>query len=79
VLIVYISIHIWIARNNRSFTFPKINEEDVYFYNEKLPNFGIAFEKLSISSEFGSVEACAKKKNKKEDKRKRKTKPHKLK
>jgi len=59
VLIVYISIHIWIARNNRSFTFPKINEEDVYFYNEKLPNFGIAFEKLSISSEFGSVEACA--------------------
>jgi hypothetical protein len=58
ILAIYIFIHIWIARGNHSFVFPKINEDATYFYTDKLPSFGIDFDKLTLNSKFGNVEAC---------------------
>ena len=58
ILAIYIFIHIWIVQGNHSFVFPKLNEDATYFYADKLPNFRIDFEKLTLNSEFGNIEAC---------------------
>ena len=59
ILAVYTIIHIWIFQRNQSFVFPKINDDATYFYADKLPDFGISFEKITLNSELGSIEACS--------------------
>ncbi len=58
ILVIYTFIHIWIAQGNRSFIFPSINEDTTYFFADKLPSFGIEFDKIALNSPSGSIEAC---------------------
>ncbi|GAB4127706.1 MAG: hypothetical protein OHK0045_19160 [Raineya sp.] len=58
-MVVYTFIHIWIAQKNLSFVFPKLDDDATLFYNNQLPSLGIDFEKITLSSELGHVEACS--------------------
>ncbi|MFN3316887.1 MAG: hypothetical protein ACK40K_08750, partial [Raineya sp.] len=59
ILVIYVLIHIWIARKNTNFIFPEIYDNPGYFYADKLPEYGIDFEKVTLNSEFGNIEACS--------------------
>ncbi|MCS6795940.1 MAG: alpha/beta hydrolase [Raineya sp.] len=57
-LLAYTATYFWLKNNFHAFAFPKILETPTYFFSEKMKQFGLDYEKIALSTDYGNVEAC---------------------
>jgi len=57
-VLAYISANVWMYQKHTKLTFPVIKDDPYFFFNEKLASLQLTYEKVELTSGYGSASAC---------------------
>jgi hypothetical protein len=56
--LAYVGGYFWLKSSFQKLAFPSLVEVPTFFFSEKMKQFGLEYEKVSLPSAYGNIEAC---------------------